>query len=145
MENLLLPLFLCCPQGHQGTAAQVLPSLLCSFAGGLGMLPYIYMGEPTLECCHGLTKWLLAKMWLTNVCMSPKGGKVPSKSHPTSPNEGGWTDGGRFVALCPQGICMGEPCAGGNTQLLPTPTGRVSCRGLFHCGGSWEAAVMHSS
>lgn len=65
MENLLLPPLLQCPWSHCRMAAQVLPSLPCSFAGGIAIVALNLM-RPVLEPSHGLTKWLLAKTWLTD-------------------------------------------------------------------------------
>lgn len=88
-------------------AAEVLPSV--RLLVGLGYcLTYTYMVESTLERSHGLAKRLLAKTWLTKSCSSSKRGKVPSKSHCTTPNEDGQMGGGWFVALHPQGVCTEE-------------------------------------
>lgn len=84
----------------------------------------MYVVEPTLERSHGLTKRLLARTRLTNGCSSSRVGKVSSKSHPTAPNEDGQADGGRFVALCPQSICMGEPRAGARLSFSPSRNGQ---------------------
>lgn len=90
------------------------------------------MVESTLECSHGLAKQLLAKTWLTKSCSSSKGGKVPSKSHCTTPNEDGQMGGGWFVALHPQ--------PNGQSLVLG-----IDAMVLVAAQGLWGAAVMHSS
>lgn len=106
-------------------AAQILPSVHLLVDLGY-CLTYIYMVESTLERSHGLVKWLLAKTWLTKSCSSSKGGKVPSKSHRTTPNEDGQMDGGWFVALHPQGVCRGEHST--TLSFFPSRTDRVLCQ-----------------
>lgn len=105
------------------------------------------MVEPTLERSQGLTKRLPAKMWLTSSFSSSKGGKVPSKSHPTARDEDGQTD--RWWLACgpvsPGHLHGGPPVLVATLSFSPLngqglPRGVVAVLGLSGWG-----AVMHSS